>query len=63
MITFEELMMFILGIGVLVFALIKIRLLYIEEQRDYEAWQKINNIDTQKRLKKMNRKAINVRKR
>lgn len=63
MITFEELMTFILGIGVLIFALIKIRLLYIEEQRDYEAWQKINNIDTQKRIKKMNRKVNNVRKR
>lgn len=56
MLTKEELALFIIAIGVLVFILIKIRDLYLEDKDNYNELQKIKNIDTKKRIDKMNKK-------
>lgn len=56
MLTKSELTLFIIAIGVLIFILIKIRDLYLQDKEDYNELQRIKNIDTKKRIDKMNKK-------
>lgn len=56
MLTKSELTLFIIAIGVLIFILIKIRDLYLQDKENYNKLQKIKNIDTKKRIDKMNKR-------
>lgn len=52
----NEVALLILAITTLTIVLIIIKIIYNDEKKSYDEWQRMKDIDTKKRLSKINRK-------